>query len=91
MVGDEETNRTYPDLYRSIITVELRGGGRHVRDITYPKGSPENPVERGVLDRKFAALTRDVLEPERGREIAETIERMERLEDIGEFTGLLAR
>jgi 2-methylcitrate dehydratase PrpD len=91
VIGDEETNRTYPDLYRSIITVEARDGTRHVRDITHPKGSPENPVSREVLERKFAALTRDILDPARARQIAETIERLEQLDDIGDFTGLLAR
>jgi 2-methylcitrate dehydratase PrpD len=91
VVGDEETNRTYPNLYRSVITVTTRGGGQHVRDIVYPKGSPENPVGRDVLDRKFAALTREVLDPDQAQRIAEAIDRMERLADIGEFTKLLAK
>lgn len=91
VIGDEETNRTYPDLYRSIITVEARDGTRHVRDITHPKGSPENPVSREVLERKFATLTRDILDPAQARQIAETIERLEQLDDIGDFTRLLAR
>jgi 2-methylcitrate dehydratase PrpD len=91
VIGDEETNRTYPNLYRTIITVEMRDATKHVRDISHPKGSPENPVSRDVLEKKFAELTGDVLDPARAREIAETIERMEHLDDIGEFTRLLAK
>jgi 2-methylcitrate dehydratase PrpD len=90
VTGDEEMNRTYPDLYRSIVTVEMRDDAKHVRDVTHPKGSPENPVNRETLEKKFAALTRDVISPELGEEIAEAIERMEEIEDIGEFTRLLS-
>lgn len=90
VIGDEEVDRTYPDLYRSILTVETRNGARHVRDITYPKGSPENPVDRGVIQDKFARLTHGILESERAAEVAETIDRMEHLSDIRQFTGLLA-
>jgi 2-methylcitrate dehydratase PrpD len=90
VLGDEETNRTYPDLYRSILTVEMRDGTKHVRDITHPKGSPENPVSREVLEKKFAALTQDVIDPLRGKQIGEMIARMEEIEDIGEFSRLLS-
>jgi 2-methylcitrate dehydratase PrpD len=91
VIGDQETNKTYPDLYRSIITVELRDGSQHVRDVTYPKGSPENPVSRFVLEKKFERLTQDVLNPIHARQIGEMISRMEELEDIGQFTRLLAK
>src|SRR5262249_44469708 len=57
VIGDEETDRTYPDVYRSIITVATKNGRRHVRDVTHPKGSPANPVTKEVLDRKFETLT----------------------------------
>ena len=91
VIGDEETNRTYPNLYRSIITIEMRDGTRHTRDVTHPTGSPEKPIGGELLERKFAALTGDVLDAKRSRQIALTIEHMEELEDIGEFTQLLAK
>jgi len=90
VIGDEETNKTYPDLYRSIIDVELDNGIRYSRDVMYPKGSPQNPVSRDVLEKKFARLTQDVLSPDRAQRIAATIARLEQIEDIGEFTKLLA-
>ena len=91
VIGDQETNKTYPDLYRSIITVELKDGSRHLRDVTYPKGSPENPVSRSLLEKKFERLTQDVLDPARARQIGEMIAHMEDIEDIGQFTRLLAK
>jgi 2-methylcitrate dehydratase PrpD len=90
VIGDEETNRTYPDLYRSILTVEMNDGAQHVRDITHPKGSPENPVSRKVLETKFAALTKDVIDPARGKEIAKAVGALEEIEDISHFTRLLS-
>jgi 2-methylcitrate dehydratase PrpD len=90
VIGDQETNQTYPDLYRSIIAVELKDGTRHLRDITYPKGSPENPVSREMLEKKFERLTRDVLDPARASQIGEMIARLEDIDDIGQFTRLLA-
>jgi len=44
VVGDEELDQTYPDLYRSIIEIETTGGRRFRRDVTYPKGAPECPL-----------------------------------------------
>jgi 2-methylcitrate dehydratase PrpD len=91
VIGDDETNKTYPDLYRSILDVELRNGARHSRDVIYPKGSPENPVSRDVLAKKFDRLTQDVLSPSRAHEIGTMIGHMEEIEDIGQFTRLLAK
>jgi 2-methylcitrate dehydratase PrpD len=91
VIGDEETNRTYPNLYRSVITVEMRDGTLHNRDVTHPRGSPEKPISGELLEEKFAALTRNVLDPKRGQQIARTIEHMEELDDISELTRLLAK
>ncbi len=90
VVGDTELDRTYPDLYRSIIEVET-AGGRHTRDVTYPKGSPERPLSRLELDRKFARLTADVVGPRRREEITEMVRRFEELPDVADLARLLRR
>lgn len=89
VVGDDDLDRTYPELYRSIIDVETADGAHHVRDVTHPKGSPQNPLTRGELADKFARLTEDVLPPGRAAEITEAIRTLEDLPDIGAFTALL--
>ncbi|MCI0423524.1 MAG: MmgE/PrpD family protein [Acidobacteria bacterium] len=91
VIGDEEVDRTYPDLYRSIIVVETKGGTRHTRDVTYPKGSPENPLSHADLKDKFSTLTREVLTPQQGEEIAQTISQIEELEEISTLIRLLRR
>lgn len=91
VVGDEELDRTYPDLYRSIIEVQTRGGARHVRDVTHPRGSPEKPLSQQELRDKFFALTQDVLTRQRAETIGQTVDRLEELEDISSLTALLAK
>ena len=91
VIGDEELDRTYPDLYRSIIEVQTRGGARHVRDVTHPRGSPEKPLSQQELRDKFFALTQDVLTRQRAETIGQTIDRLEELEDISSLTALLAK
>jgi 2-methylcitrate dehydratase PrpD len=85
VLGDEALDRTYPDLYRSIVEVKTTDGLRHVRDVTYPKGSPENPVTAAELKRKFGTLTRDVLGADQREEIARAVDRLEDLEEIGQL------
>ena len=89
VVGDDELDRTYPDLYRSVIEVETEDGSRHVRDVTHPQGSPEHPLTRDDITRKFSRLTSAVASPQRAAEIIEAVDRLEQLADIGVLVQLL--
>lgn len=89
VIADDETDRTYPDLYRSIITVRTKNGTLHERDVTHPKGSPENPVARTIMEQKFAALTKGILDPAQIAKIANAVDNLENLKEIGELTCLL--
>jgi 2-methylcitrate dehydratase PrpD len=91
VVGDEELDRSYPDLYRSIIEVKTTSGTCCVRDVTYPRGSPENPLSHEELRDKFLALTSEVLTRSRAEAIRQSITRLEELEDISSLTLLLAK
>lgn len=90
VIGDTELDRTYPDLYRSIVEVETTDG-RHRRDISYPKGSPQRPLSRDELHRKFARLTEDVISARRRGAITEMVRRLEEVPDIGDLARLLRR
>ncbi len=89
VVGDEELDRTYPDLYRSILELQTNDGTRHTRDVTYPKGSPENPLSRDDFRKKFARMTADVLPAGRAEEIEHAVYNIEQLDDITSLTRLL--
>jgi 2-methylcitrate dehydratase PrpD len=89
VIGDDKLDRTYPDLYRSIIEVETAGGDRHVRDVTHPKGSPEHPLTREEITQKFAQLTSGVAPAQHADEIIKTIGRLEELGNVGALAQLL--
>jgi 2-methylcitrate dehydratase PrpD len=89
VIGDEEMDRTYPDLYRSVITVHTRDGKAYTRDVTHPKGSPENPASPAVLDEKFDTLTDGIVDSARSAEIKNAVYNLECLRGIGELTRLL--
>lgn len=91
VVGDEELDRTYPDLYRSIIEVKTHSGACYKRDITHPRGSPEKPLSDQELREKFSALTRELISPSRAEAITKTIEHLEDLSDVSSLTSLLAK
>lgn len=89
VIGDADLDRTYPDLYRSIIEVKLHSGVVHVRDVIHPRGSPEQPLTKNELHQKFLMLTKDVIQPIQAEAIAGMIDRLETLADIGSLTALL--
>jgi 2-methylcitrate dehydratase PrpD len=90
VIGDKDLDRTYPDIYRSIIEVET-AGARHSRDVSYPKGSPQRPLSRAELDRKFARLTEDVITARRRDELSGILRRLEEVADVGDLAHLLRR
>jgi 2-methylcitrate dehydratase PrpD len=91
VIGDEELDTTYPDLYRSIVEVKTHSGSSHVREVTHPRGSPQSPLTREELRRKFLTLTKDVITPERADAIGQIVDRLEDTKDIGSLTRLLAK
>jgi 2-methylcitrate dehydratase PrpD len=91
VIGDDELDRTYPDLYRSIIEVRTHSGACYVRDVTHPRGSPEAPLTRLELRQKFSTLTCEVLTPTRSEAIEHAIDSLGDLEDIRYLTALLAK
>jgi 2-methylcitrate dehydratase PrpD len=91
VIGDDDLDRSYPELYRSILTVRTSGGATYERDVAHPKGSPENPVGECVLRRKFDMLTGDVLPSARAAEIGQAIARLESLDNAGVLPRLLGR
>lgn len=91
VVGDEELDGTYPDLYRSIIEIKTHTGSCHVRDVTHPRGSPERPMSQEELRDKFLTLTRDVITCSRADAIGQAIDHLEELENISSLTTLLAK
>jgi 2-methylcitrate dehydratase PrpD len=57
-VADDLTRR-YPAAWPARVTVTLRDGSRLQESTDYPRGTPENPIDRRALEAKFMALVGD--------------------------------
>lgn len=61
---DDELTARYPSRWPARLVVTLRDGTQHVREADFPRGHPENPVPRDVLDAKAIGLIAPRYSPE---------------------------
>lgn len=73
VVPDEELEQTYPEFYRSIVTLTLTSGERVVRDITHPVGTAQNPADPADLQAKYDRLMIPLHGLDRARELSAEI------------------
>ncbi|MFC4167885.1 MmgE/PrpD family protein [Teichococcus aestuarii] len=79
--NDPEIEAEFPANMSGKLTVRARGQD-FVRTVIVPKGEPDNFLTEAELRAKFSGLADAVLGPERAAALAETIGRMDRLNDI---------
>lgn len=72
------------------MTVTLEDGRRLVSQVDHPKGSVANPLSDEELRRKFERLAAPVVGAERAARIAQTVETIERCEDVARLMRLAA-
>ena len=58
--------------------------------VEYPPGDPHNPMSDEVLQGKFRGMASKLMGESQMREIIETVNRLDQLDDIGELMGLMA-
>jgi hypothetical protein len=76
---------TTPDHYRTIVELRTNGGQTYGSDITFPKGSPENPLSASELDCKIERLTAGLLSGEHLQRIKGMIGDLERVSNIADL------
>ncbi len=59
----------YPRLYAGKVTVVTKGGKRITKRVDYSKGTPENPMSKQDIERKFLSLAGAAI----GREQSESL------------------
>jgi 2-methylcitrate dehydratase PrpD len=94
VVGDVEIDRRgaqQGQSVASITSVTTKAGDTHVRDIEFPLGAAQNPLEADELHAKFSSLTSSVLDDSGKRAITSAVYGIEALADISELSDLLAR
>jgi len=90
IVLDEEIEKVYPDRFANKVEVILKNGDRFETRIDFPKGSAENPMSFDQVAEKFKSLASKVLPSKRIDAIVEKIKKFEELNDVQNFTHLLA-
>jgi len=71
------------------LTVRLKNGPTHVREVQHAKGSPEVPMTQEELKAKFTECARQAIDDSNSASALSYIERMETLENIRTLAKLL--
>ena len=85
VLGDTALDQDYPHHYRTIVELRTKSGQTYGGDITFPKGSPENPLTASELDRKIERVTSGLLSGEHLQRIKWMIGDLERVENIADL------
>ncbi|MFQ5443233.1 MAG: MmgE/PrpD family protein [Nitrospinales bacterium] len=79
--------KEYTDIYGKSfpnkITLTMRDGTVHEKEVLDPKGHPNNPLTQAELENKFRASCRSLLSEELQEEIIKYVWSLENLRDLG--------
>jgi 2-methylcitrate dehydratase PrpD len=90
IVLDPEIEKIYPATFANKVEILLNNGKKFEARIDFPSGSPENPMSFDQVVGKFESLANKVVAKDRIDAIIESVERIEKLDDIRKLTRLLA-
>jgi 2-methylcitrate dehydratase PrpD len=90
IVLDPEIEKIYPATFANKVEILLNNGKKLEARIDFPSGSPENPMSFDQVVKKFESLANKVVAKDRIDAIIESVERIEKLDDIRKLTRLLA-
>ena len=89
VVEDPIVTSDYPRLRSGEITITLTGGEVLKKKIDAPRGMPENPVGREVIEKKFSEASHGRLAPEQQEKVVAAVNTLEKISSISEITNLL--
>ena len=89
VIGDEALDRTYPDQYESIVTVETTDGRRLSKYNGWAKGTPQNPMTDDEIKDKFYRLSTARIPQSQAERIEGWIEKADEQEEVKTLTDLL--
>lgn len=72
------------------VRVQTTDGRSFAREILHRRGSPENPVKWGDIERKFGANVAGLLAPDAGRKLLDSCATLEHLAKVTAITDILA-
>ncbi|MBI4330465.1 MAG: MmgE/PrpD family protein [Chloroflexi bacterium] len=71
------------------VAVRLRDGAEYSHEVSFPLGSPENPVDWDWVVDKFQDCTRGILSLADGNRVKDIVSNLEEVHDITELTRII--
>ncbi len=90
IVLDPEIEKIYPDKFANKVEILLTNGKKFEARVDDPSGSPENPMPFDQVIKKFESLASKAVTKDRIDAIIESVEGIEKLDNIKKLTQFLA-
>ncbi len=91
VVADPDYEKTFPELKRAGVEIKTTDGNSFEIEVDYPLGDYREPMDDDTLYVKFDSMVTPETGKEKRDKIVDTILNLEKLDDITEFTNLLAK
>jgi 2-methylcitrate dehydratase PrpD len=89
-VVEDQEPQSNPLAAWAELRLALAGGSDRSLRVDVPKGDPRRPLTWDELAAKFRDCAAPLLQPEEAAQVIETIERLDRLQDVRQLTAILA-
>jgi 2-methylcitrate dehydratase len=82
VVADPEIERLFPQLQRTVVTVDMTDGRTFTRQLDYPKGDARNPLSDAEIEAKFEALATPVMSRTAQSRLIDMVWRLDSVADV---------
>ncbi len=87
---DPELDKIFPKARPADIEIRTKDGKTYRKRVDYPKGDPNNPMSDEEVQAKFRRLARPLMREEQIQGIIDTVNSLEKVDDISDLMQLLA-
>jgi 2-methylcitrate dehydratase len=91
VIADPGYEKTFPALKRAGVGIHTHDHRSFQLEVDYPLGDYREPMDEQVFMAKFDAMVLPLISKEKRNRTVDTIENLERLEDVAELATLLAK
>lgn len=91
VVANPDYEKTFPELKRAGVEIKTTDGNSFEIEVDYPLGDYREPMDDDTLYAKFDSMVTPETGKEKRDKIVDAILNLEKLEDISDFTNLLAK
>jgi len=89
VVLDKDVDKQFPRKYAATVSIRMKNGKTHTRDVAHPKGDPENPLTDNELIAKFRQMSTQVIGAEKTDRVVKRILTLEEENDISSLVRSL--